>query len=135
MEDGPIQRHPQDTMDDITSISSGREIEKVNTTMVTRSTEIRWKTIVVMVVGAGIGGVLGFMLYPLAGVTVAAAVFCIIMAAVVYLGVGTVRDSTEERKWRRAMHQLQSRNIEGQVFYVNSSHPENLIDLQEMIIR
>lgn len=135
MDDDPRQRHPQGTMDDVTSISSSKEIEKVDTIMVSKSMEVRPTVVVAAIAGGIAGGVIAFMLEPLVGMTAAAVVFLAIIAAVVFLTTGTVRDATEEYRWRRALHTLQSHDIEGEVFYVNSLHPENIVDLQEMIIR
>lgn len=135
MTNEPTVHGPQDTMDDITSISSGKAIEEVNTQMVSKNIELSAKTIMSIIAGAILGLIMFMLLFGLVGTTVGVAVFMACTVAVPFLMVGTVKDATQEVRWRRALHTLQSRNIEGQVFYVNSLHAENIVDLQEMIVR
>lgn len=131
--------HPRETMDDITKVSSNEEIERKNTFMITKSTEARSRT-VFSVIGGGcvglifciiiasiIGGTLGWMIgamFILAGMIIAP-----------FFLVGTIRDRTQQTRWKRLLQDIRSRNIEGQVFYPNSNQPENIVDLQEMEIR
>lgn len=125
---------PWDSMDDITAVSSGKAIEAVNTEMITKDIELSSKTIISILAGFIIGVILCVMLVGVVGLTVGVAIVMACVVAVPLMAVGTVKDATEELRWRRALHSLQSRKIEGEVFYANSVHPENIIDLEEMIV-
>ncbi|MBT1162144.1 hypothetical protein JS541_09905 [Bifidobacterium sp. SO1] len=127
-------------MDDITEVSSSEQIERKNTFMLTKNTEARSRT-VFSVIGGGVvglvccvivaslfgGGTLGWAIgsaFILAGMVLAP-----------FLLVGTIKDRTQQARWKRLYENLQSRKIEGQVFYPNSTHPENIVDFKEMEVR
>lgn len=127
--------HPLETMDDITEVSSAEEIEKVNTVMVTKNTEARNKT-VIAVLGGGVFGLIPFFIVgPLFSWTLGALLLVVCALISPLLFVGTVRDATQQVRWRRMLNQMRSRNIAGEVFYPNSDGPENITELKEMWIR
>lgn len=130
-----MQGNPMTTMNDITALSAGEEIEKVNTMQVSKGVELRSRVIVSILAGF----VLGVLLCIIAAqfIPLQFAVFLILIGtvAVPFFVTGTVNDATQQVRWKRAMQELESRDIEGEVFYVNSSHPENITDLHELIIR
>ena len=123
-ENGTRIPHPRDTMDDITMVSSTEEIEKRNTYMITKNTEARSRTVFAVLGGAIAGLVVCLVVGPFVGYTIGA----------VFILVGRMRDRTQQVRWKRLLQKLQSRNIEGEVFYPNSTHPENITDLEEMRI-
>ncbi|RGK02409.1 hypothetical protein DXC37_09005 [Bifidobacterium bifidum] len=121
-------------MDDITMVSSTEEIEKRNTYMITKNTEARSRTVFAVLGGAIAGLVVCLVVGPFVGYTIGA-VFILVGAGVSpFLLVGRMRDRTQQVRWKRLLQKLQSRNIEGEVFYPNSTHPENITDLEEMRI-
>lgn len=127
--------HPRETMDDITEVSSTEELERRNTYMITKNTEARSKTVFSVLVGGAVGLVLCLIIAQFVGYTIGA--FFIIggMLIVPFFSVGTVKDRTQQVRWRRALQQIRSRNIAGEVFYPNSDHAENITSLEEMEIR
>lgn len=130
---GPV--HPRLTMDDITEVSGPEEIERKNTFQVAKNTEARSKTVVAVIVGAAIGLCICLIIAPLFGYMVGAFFILFGAAIVPFFAVGTIRDRTQQARWKRTLEDMKSRKIEGQVFYPNSTQPENIIDLQEMEIR
>lgn len=130
-----VIRHPMETMDDVTEVSSTAEIERRNTFMITKNTEARSKTVISVLVGGAVGLMLCLIVVPFLGYTVGAVIILICLVATPLLMVGTVKDPTQQVRWKRLLKQLQSRNIEGQVFYPNSNKPENLTSLEEMQVR
>lgn len=134
MSDGR-RAHPLETMDDITEVSSTEEVERKNTIMVTKNTEARSKTLVSAILGGVVGVVLMLIIGPLLGWTVGAVFIPIGALAGPFLFVGTVKDRTQQVRWKRLFNKLRSRSIEGEVFYPNSNHPEDITDLKELFIR
>ena len=102
--------------------------------MITKNTEARSRTVFAVLGGAIAGLVVCLVVGPFVGYTIGA-VFILVGAGVSpFLLVGRMRDRTQQVRWKRLMQKLQSRNIEGEVFYPNSTHPENITDLEEMRI-
>lgn len=130
---GPL--HPRLTMDDITEVSGPGEIERKNTFQISKNMEARSKTVFSVIIGALIGLVLCITFGPLIGYTLSA--FFVVIGGIVapFFVVGTIKDRTQQARWKRTLQNMKSRKIEGQVFYPNSTEPENIIDLQEMEIR
>lgn len=126
--------HPRETMDDITEVSSTVEIERKNTYMITKNTEARSKTVFSTIIGGVIGLGLCLLFAPLIGITFSVVFVLIGLVAVPFLMVGTIKDRTQQVRWKRLLRQIQSKNIAGQVFYPNSNHPEDLTSLKEMWI-
>lgn len=129
---GPL--HPRLTMDDITEVSGPKEIERKNTFQITKNTEARSKTVFSTIIGALAGLGVCLMVAPLFGYLFSS--FFVVSGGVIapFFAVGTIRDRTQQTRWKRALQDLKSRKVEGQVFYPNSTQPENIIDLQEMEI-
>ena len=123
---GPL--HPRLTMDDITEVSGPEEIERKNTFQITKNTEARSKTVFSVIVGALAGLALCLMFAPLLGYMFSSFFVLLGGALAPFFAVGTIRDRSQQTLCK-------SRKIEGQVFYPNSTQPENIIDLQEMEIR
>lgn len=130
---GPL--HPRLTMDDITEVSGPEEIERKNTFQITKNTEARSKTVFSIIVGALAGLALCLIFAPLLGYMFSS--FFVLLGGILapFFAVGTIRDRTQQTRWKRTLQDMKSRKIEGQVFYPNSTQPENIIDLQEMEIR
>ncbi len=133
-ENGTRIPHPRDTMDDITMVSSTEEIEKRNTYMITKNTEARSRTVFAVLGGAIAGLVVCLVVGPFVGYTIGAVFILVGAGGSPFLLVGRMRDRTQQVRWKRLLQKLQSRNIEGEVFYPNSTHPENITDLEEMRI-
>lgn len=127
--------HPRLTMDDITEVSGPKEIERKNTFQITKNTEARSKTVFSAIIGALAGLGVCLMVAPLFGYLFSS--FFVVAGAVAapFFVVGTIRDRTQQTRWKRTLQDLKSHKVEGQVFYPNSNQPENIIDLQEMEIR
>lgn len=129
-----MPEHPRDTMDDLTSVSCTEEMEKVNTIRITKSTEMRSRTFLSVVVGGIAGAVLCLVFYPLMGSM--GAVFILIgMLLTPFMAVGRVRDRTQQVRWRRSLNSLRSARVEGRAFFPNSTRPENITRLEGMVFR
>lgn len=127
--------HPLETMDDITEVSSTEEVERKNTVMVTKNTEARSKTITSAIIGGALGIVPMLIIGPLISWTIGA-VFPVLFALLgPFLFVGTVKDRTQQVRWKRMFNRLRSHGIEGEVFYPNSNQPEQITQLKELYIR
>lgn len=131
---GERHRHPKLVMNDITGVSAPGSIERVNTMQITKNTEARSKTVLSVIVGLGIGVLFALVVAQFAGMTVGAFVAVACMFLVPFLAVTRVKDATQQARWRRAMETMKSRKVEGNVFYVNSTHAENIVDVKEMIV-
>ncbi len=88
-----------------------------------------------VIVGALAGLALCLIFAPLLGYMFSS--FFVLLGGILapFFAVGTIRDRTQQTRWKRTLQDMKSRKIEGQVFYPNSTQPENIIDLQEMEIR
>lgn len=130
--------HPRETMDDVTNVSSDEQIERANTFMITKNTEARSRTVFSVILGGGIGFILCIIVASIIGGTVGWSIGAMfILAGMIiapFLIVGTIRDRTQQTRWKRLLEDMRSRNVEGKVFYPNSNQPENIVDLQEMEI-
>lgn len=126
--------HPRETMDDLTEVSCTQSLEKVNTIRVSKSTEIRSKTVTAILVGGVAGGILTIMFWPILNQW--GTVFTILgMVGTPFFAVGTVRDDTRQLRWRRAFNSMKSQKVEGKVFFPNSIHPENVTHLESLVMR
>lgn len=134
-DDGPRTPHPRETMDDITEVSSTEELERKNTYMITKNTEARSKTVFSVLFGGLAGLVVCLVVAQFVGYTIGAFFILFGMLAVPFFMVGTVKDRTQQVRWKRTLQQIRSRKIDGEVFYPNSNQAENITSLEEMEIR
>lgn len=127
--------HPRDTMDDVTEVSSTKDIEKKNTITITKNTEVTAKTFFSIIGGFAFGLILFFLFYQLIGMTAAAFLVVASAAAAPFLIVGRVNDPTQQARWRRILSKLGSKQIEGEVFFPNSDTPENITRIEMLVMK
>lgn len=128
--------HPRDTMDDVTEVSSAKSIEKKNTVMLTRKgVEARSKTVIMVIIGAFVGVAFFLLFQPLLGTTVSVFFIVLFPAAMPFLFVGTVRDGTEQVRWKRYVNRTKSKEIVGQIFFPNSTEAENVTETEMVVFK
>ncbi|WP_193852556.1 hypothetical protein [Bifidobacterium callitrichidarum] len=126
--------HPRLTMDDITEVSSVEEIEKKNTITITKNTEARSKTVMAAIAGGVLGVIIFICLFSFVGIPIASAFIPLCILLVPFFAVGKVKDPTEQLRWRRAQQTFRSRGVEGNIFFPNSTVPEDIIHTKLIII-
>lgn len=123
-------------MDDITEVSSPKATAKVNTVTINRNIEVSPRTFLFTMGGVAAGIIVGMILYslrmPLPVAAVAAALTAVLIPV---MALTTVKDETQQKRWTRAVKLLKSKNIDGGVFFPNSSHPENITRLEELVMK
>lgn len=123
-------------MDDITEVSSPKETAKVNTVTINRNIEVSPRTFLATMAGVFAGIAVGAVLYSLRlPVAVSAVAACAVGVAIPVMALTTVKDETQQKRWKRAVKLLKSRNIDGGVFFPNSIRPENITELEELVMK
>lgn len=120
-----MMRHPSETMDDLTDLSADEAMERRNTIMVTKSMEVRSKTVFGLIVGLVVGVAASIPFVLLLG-PIAAPVALLPTAIGPLLSSGTVRDRTEQARYSRLWNAWRGRGVEGRVWFPNGNQPEDL---------
>lgn len=126
--------HPRLTMDDVTEVASVEEVEKKNTITITKNTEARSKTLMAVIAGVVIGTILFFCTFNFIGIPAASALILICAAIVPFFAVGRVNDPTQQVRWRRTMQNMRSKSIEGNIFFPNSTVPEDITNTEVVVV-
>ena len=51
------------------------------------------------------------------------------------MALTTVRDATQQKRWQRTVMKIKSKEIEGGVFFPNSNTPENITQIEEVVMK
>ena len=129
--------HPRETMDDITEVSSTKEIAKVNTITINKNMEVQTKTFIWLVGGGAAGVAVTCLLYFGFGLPIilSCAIGLAVIAVIPFMALTTVRDATQQKRCRRTLMKIKSKEIEGGVFFPNSSTPENITQIEEVVMK
>lgn len=121
-------RHPYETMDDLTDVSGDEAMERRNTIMVTKTTEVRSKTVVGVIVGLIVGVGLYAAAFLVVGAFWATPFLLVPLGVAPWVVSGVVRDRTQQARYRRLMLQYRSarKGVAGRVWFPNSLEPEDL---------
>lgn len=120
--------HPTMTMDDVTIVSSKKTVAEVNTIAVTKSQEIKPRTMlnIIISLGVGVAGILLLLMFHLP-TTVVLLSTVITVPVSLFLLEGRTRDDSQDRQLIRLINRGKSKDIEGGVFYANSNQPEDIL--------
>lgn len=119
--------HPRDTMDDITEVTNTEELSKKNTTPITkRDLEIRSATLLALILGAVVGMIFFVLFFSLIGMVPAALIMVGITTASPFLFVPRNELGIKQNRIQKWARTFSSRNAAGELFFVNSTEPEDL---------
>lgn len=136
MEDEGRMPHPRETMDDVTEVADPKATARVNTVTINKNLEIPPATFLWLACGVGVGIAIACLLMALRiPLPVSAVVGAAVMALIPFMALTTTRDATQQKRWKRAQKMLKSKNLDGGVFFPNSSGPENITKLEEVVMK